>query len=158
MTAVLDTEGNLNNDIGLPLMLLRLRDSHRFAVLEMGMNHAGEIDYLTRLAQPDVAVVINALTAHIGFLGSVEAIARAKGEIFAGLSASGIAVFNADDAHAAPVARTECAAPGGRFRPGAGRPRCTRQFEPTAFGSSAHRRRCRAARWNSPCRCPASTT
>jgi UDP-N-acetylmuramoyl-tripeptide--D-alanyl-D-alanine ligase len=98
--AVLATEGNLNNDIGLPLMLLRLRDAHQFAVLEMGMNHAGEIDYLTRLAQPDVAVVINALTAHIGFLGSVEAIARAKGEIFAGLSASGIAVFNADDAHA----------------------------------------------------------
>jgi UDP-N-acetylmuramoyl-tripeptide--D-alanyl-D-alanine ligase len=98
--AVLATEGNLNNDIGLPLMLLRLRDTHQFAVLEMGMNHAGEIDYLTRLAQPDVAVVINALTAHIGFLGSVEAIARAKGEIFSGLSASGIAVFNADDAHA----------------------------------------------------------
>jgi len=98
--AVLNTEGNLNNDIGLPLMLLRLRDTHQFAVLEMGMNHAGEIDYLTRLAQPDVAVVINALTAHIGFLGSVEAIARAKGEIFAGLSASGIAVFNADDPHA----------------------------------------------------------
>ena len=82
---MLATEGNLNNDIGLPLMLLRLRDSHRFAVLEMGMNHAGEIDYLTRLARPDVAVVNNALSAHIGFLGSVEAIARAKGEIFDGL-------------------------------------------------------------------------
>jgi UDP-N-acetylmuramoyl-tripeptide--D-alanyl-D-alanine ligase len=99
-TGVLHTEGNLNNDIGLPLMLLRLRDTHRFAVLEMGMNHAGEIDYLTRLARPDVAVVNNALSAHIGFLGSVENIARAKGEIFNGLPASGIAVFNADDAHA----------------------------------------------------------
>ena len=98
--AVLHTEGNLNNDIGLPLMLLRLREVHQFAVLEMGMNHAGEIDYLTRLARPDVAVVNNALTAHIGFLGSVEAIARAKGEIFNGLSDAGIAVFNADDAHA----------------------------------------------------------
>jgi len=98
--AVLHTEGNLNNDIGLPLMLLRLRDTHQFAVLEMGMNHAGEIDYLTRLARPDVAVVNNALTAHIGFLGSVENIARAKGEIFNGLSGAGIAVFNADDAHA----------------------------------------------------------
>ena len=98
--AVLNTEGNLNNDIGLPLMLLRLRDTHRFAVLEMGMNHAGEIDYLTRLARPDIAVVINALTAHIGFLGSVENIARAKGEIFNGLTEAGIAVFNADDAHA----------------------------------------------------------
>ncbi len=99
--AVLATEGNLNNDIGLPLMLLRLRPVHQFAVLEMGMNHAGEIDYLTRLAHPAIAVVNNALTAHIGFLGSVENIARAKGEIFNGLSDSGIAVFNTDDPHAA---------------------------------------------------------
>lgn len=98
--AVLQTEGNLNNDIGLPLMLLRLREHHRFAVLEMGMNHAGEIDYLTRLARPDVALVNNAMTAHIGNLGSVENIARAKGEIFSGLGVSGIAVFNADDPHA----------------------------------------------------------
>jgi UDP-N-acetylmuramoyl-tripeptide--D-alanyl-D-alanine ligase len=98
--AVLNTEGNLNNDIGLPLMLLRLRDTHQFAVLEMGMNHAGEIDYLTRLARPDVAVVNNALSAHIGFLGSIENIARAKGEIFNGLTDAGIAVFNADDEHA----------------------------------------------------------
>jgi len=98
--AVLHTEGNLNNDIGLPLMLLRLRETHQYAVLEMGMNHAGEIDYLTRLAGPDVAVVNNALSAHIGFLGSIENIARAKGEIFNGLSDAGIAVFNADDPHA----------------------------------------------------------
>ncbi|MEQ1661659.1 MAG: UDP-N-acetylmuramoyl-tripeptide--D-alanyl-D-alanine ligase [Thiobacillus sp.] len=99
--AVLATEGNLNNDIGLPLMLLRLNAAHRVAVLEMGMNHSGEIDYLTRLAQPDMALINNALTAHIGLLGSVEAIARAKGEIFNGLSETGIAIFNADDAHAA---------------------------------------------------------
>nr|MCU0811637.1 UDP-N-acetylmuramoyl-tripeptide--D-alanyl-D-alanine ligase [Thiobacillaceae bacterium] len=72
--AVLATEGNLNNDVGVPLMMLRLRDSHRYAVLEMGMNHLGEIDYLTRLARPDVALVNNALSAHIGLLGSVEAI------------------------------------------------------------------------------------
>jgi UDP-N-acetylmuramoyl-tripeptide--D-alanyl-D-alanine ligase len=98
--AVLSTEGNLNNDIGLPLMLLRLREMHQYAVFEMGMNHAGEIDYLTRLARPDVAVVNNAMTAHIGFLGSVEAIARAKGEVFNGLTDAGIAVFNADDPHA----------------------------------------------------------
>ncbi len=98
--AVLATEGNLNNDIGVPLMLLRLRPQHQYAVLEMGMNHAGEIDYLTRLAHPDLALVNNALTAHIGNLGSVEAIARAKGEIFNGLSDAGIALFNADDAHA----------------------------------------------------------
>ncbi|MCA1925455.1 MAG: UDP-N-acetylmuramoyl-tripeptide--D-alanyl-D-alanine ligase [Thiobacillus sp.] len=98
--AVLATEGNLNNDVGVPQMLLRLRPQHRFAVFEMGMNHAGEIDYLTRLARPDVALVNNALTAHIGNLGSVEAIARAKGEIFNGLSDAGIAVINADDPHA----------------------------------------------------------
>jgi UDP-N-acetylmuramoyl-tripeptide--D-alanyl-D-alanine ligase len=97
--AVLATEGNLNNDIGVPLMLLRLRDSHRYAILEMGMNHAGEIDYLTRLARPDMALVNNALTAHIGLLGSVEAIARAKGEIFNGLGDGGIAILNADDPH-----------------------------------------------------------
>lgn len=98
--AVLHTAGNLNNDIGLPLMLLQLRETHQYAVLEMGMNHAGEIDYLTRLAEPDVAVINNALSAHIGFLGSIENIARAKGEIFNGLSDTGIAVFNADDPHA----------------------------------------------------------
>jgi len=98
--AVLSTEGNLNNDIGLPLMLLRLRAQHQFAVLEMGMNHVGEIDTLTRLAHPDVALVNNAMSAHIGLLGSVEAIARAKGEIFNGLTNAGIAVFNADDPHA----------------------------------------------------------
>ena len=98
--AVLATEGNLNNDIGVPQMLLRLRKTHRYAVFEMGMNHAGEIDVLTRMARPDVALVNNALTAHIGNLGSVEAIARAKGEIFSGLGETGIAVFNGDDAHA----------------------------------------------------------
>lgn len=98
--AVLATEGNLNNDIGLPQMLLRLRPAHQYAVFEMGMNHAGEIDYLAQLARPDVALVNNALTAHIGLLGSVEAIARAKGEIFNGLSDAGLAVFNADDPHA----------------------------------------------------------
>lgn len=97
---VLATEGNLNNDIGLPLTLLRLRDSHRYAVIEMGMNHAGEIRYLTGLARPDVALVNNAGTAHIGMLGSREAIARAKGEIYEGLSDKGIALINADDAYA----------------------------------------------------------
>ncbi len=94
---VLATEGNLNNDIGMPLTLLRLRDAHRYAVIEMGMNHEGEIDYLTRLSEPTVALVNNAHRAHVGILGSVEAIARAKGEIYAGLRAGGIAIVNADD-------------------------------------------------------------
>jgi UDP-N-acetylmuramoyl-tripeptide--D-alanyl-D-alanine ligase len=99
--AVLATVGNLNNDIGMPLTLLNLRPQHRFGVIEMGMNHAGEIDYLTRLARPDVALVNNAGAAHVGLLGSVEAVARAKGEIFAGLGEHGVAIINADDAHAA---------------------------------------------------------
>ena len=98
---VLATQGNLNNDIGMPITLLRLRDRHRYAVIEMGMNHRGEIDYLTRIAQPSVALVNNAQRAHVGILGSVEAIARAKGEIYSGLSPMGIAVVNHDDAFAA---------------------------------------------------------
>jgi len=97
---VLATAGNLNNDIGLPLTLLGLRASHRAAVIEMGMNHAGEIDYLTRLARPTVALVNNAQRAHLEGLGSVQDAALAKGEIFAGLLADGVAVFNADDAQA----------------------------------------------------------
>ncbi len=97
---VLATEGNLNNDIGVPLMLLRLRERHRYAVIEMGMNHAGEISYLTRLTRPDVALITNAGIAHVEDLSSVEAVARAKGEIFEGLHPYGTAVINADDPHA----------------------------------------------------------
>jgi UDP-N-acetylmuramoyl-tripeptide--D-alanyl-D-alanine ligase len=94
---VLATKGNLNNDIGVPLTLLNLRSEHRCAVIEMGMNHLNEIRYLSNLACPQVAVVNNAGTAHIGELGSREAIAQAKGEIFEGLSSDGTAVINADD-------------------------------------------------------------
>jgi UDP-N-acetylmuramoyl-tripeptide--D-alanyl-D-alanine ligase len=97
---VLATTGNLNNDIGLPLMLLRLHAGHRAAVIEMGMNHAGEIAYLTRLARPTVALVNNAQRAHLEGLGTVADVACAKGEIFEGLSDDGIAVINADDPHA----------------------------------------------------------
>lgn len=93
------TRGNLNNDIGVPLTLLRLRADDAYAVIEMGMNHRGEIDYLTRLARPTVALITNVGEAHLAGLGSVEAIARAKGEIFAGLAADGTAVINADDAY-----------------------------------------------------------
>jgi len=99
--AVLATRGNLNNDIGMPLTLLGLREDHRYAVIEMGMNHAGEIEYLTRIARPTVALVNNAQRAHVGLLGSLEAVAHAKGEIYSGLSATGVAVVNADDPHAA---------------------------------------------------------
>ncbi|MDD4963757.1 MAG: UDP-N-acetylmuramoyl-tripeptide--D-alanyl-D-alanine ligase [Gallionella sp.] len=100
VAAVLSTQGNLNNDIGLPLTLLRLTANHRFAVIEMGMNHTGEIDYLTRIARPQVALITNASGAHLAGLGSVAAVARAKGEIFAGLEEDGIAVIHADDGHA----------------------------------------------------------
>jgi len=97
---VLATRGNLNNDIGVPLMLLELRPEHRYAVIEMGMNHPGEIRYLAQLAAPDVALVNNAGSAHLEHLGSEEAIARAKGEIFEGLRAGGVAVINADERYA----------------------------------------------------------
>jgi len=96
---VLATQGNLNNDIGMPLTLLGLQAVHRYAVIEMGMNHPGEIEYLSRLASPDVAVITNASGAHLAGLGSVEAVARAKGEIFAGLRQGGTAVINADDVY-----------------------------------------------------------
>ena len=98
--SVLATQGNLNNDIGLPMTMLNLGKQHRYAVLEMGMNHTGELSYLTNLAKPNIALVNNAGTAHIGELGSVEAIANAKGEIFEGLADSGTAIINADDVFA----------------------------------------------------------
>ena len=98
---VLATVGNLNNDIGLPLMLLRLNAGHRAAIIEMGMNHPGEIAYLTKLARPTVAVVNNAQRAHLAGLGTLADVARAKGEIFAGLADDGVAVINADDPHVA---------------------------------------------------------
>ncbi len=98
--ALLATEGNLNNDIGVPLTLLKLRREHRYAVIEMGMNHPGEIEYLSRMTNPDVAVINNAQRAHLGLLGTIEAVAHAKGEIFSGLRPNGMAIINADDPHA----------------------------------------------------------
>lgn len=98
---VLATRGNLNNDIGVPLMLFELGAAHRYAVIEMGMNHIGEIRYLAQLALPDVGLVTNAGRAHIEFLGTEEAIARAKGEIYEELKPGAIAVINADDDYAA---------------------------------------------------------
>jgi len=99
--AVLSTRGNLNNDIGLPMMLLELRDQHRFAVIEMGANHVGEIDYLTMIARPDVALVNNVGPAHLEGFGSLDNIASAKAEIYNGLSESGTAIINLDDAYSA---------------------------------------------------------
>jgi UDP-N-acetylmuramoyl-tripeptide--D-alanyl-D-alanine ligase len=99
-SGVLATVGNLNNDIGMPLTLLRLNAAHRYAVIEMGMNHPGEISYLSSLARPTVALINNAGTAHIGEVGSVDAIACAKAEIFDGLNEAGVAILNGDDAFA----------------------------------------------------------
>lgn len=98
--AVLATKGNLNNDIGMPLTLLNLNEQHRYAVIEMGMNHPGEIDYLSRIACPQIALINNASGAHLEGMGSVTAVAQAKGEIFAGLQPEGSVIINADDAHA----------------------------------------------------------
>lgn len=101
MASIHATVGNLNNHIGLPLTMLKLRDSHQYAVLEMGMNHLGEIAYLSDLAKPTLALINNAGTAHLGELGSRDKIAQAKGEVFAGLAANGVALINADDDYAA---------------------------------------------------------
>ncbi len=93
----LATQGNLNNDIGMPLMLLRIDGEHRYAVLEMGANHIGEIGYLTSLAQPDVVLITNAGQAHLEGFGSMDGIAEGKGEILQGQPRPRFAVLNADD-------------------------------------------------------------
>jgi len=96
----LSTRGNLNNDLGVPLTLLRMREHDQYAVIEMGMNHTGEIYYLTTMAKPNIAVITNAAEAHLEGLGSVEAVAHAKGEILSGLPRDGVAIINADDTYA----------------------------------------------------------
>ena len=95
----LATSGNLNNEIGMPLMLLRIEPAHRYAVIEMGANHAGEIAYLASLAQPDVVVITNAAEAHLEGFGSIEGVARAKGEILQSVPRPTTAILNADDAY-----------------------------------------------------------
>jgi UDP-N-acetylmuramoyl-tripeptide--D-alanyl-D-alanine ligase len=91
------TQGNLNNDIGMPLMLLRIDETHRYAVLELGANHAGEIAYLTSLAKPDIVVITNAGASHLEGFGSIEGVANAKAEILQGESRPDFAILNADD-------------------------------------------------------------
>ena len=98
--ATLATRGNMNNDIGMPLTLLELDASHRYAVIEMGTNHPGEIGYLAGLAAPSVGVVTNAGPAHLEFLKDVAGVAREKGALYSHLAADGVAVINADDAYA----------------------------------------------------------
>lgn len=97
----LATQGNLNNEIGVPLTVLRLRKFHRCAVIELGMNHQGEIAQLAAMAQPTVALVNNAQREHQEFMASVAAVAQENGEAISALNADGIAVFPADDPHTA---------------------------------------------------------
>ncbi len=94
----MSTQGNFNNDIGLPLTLLNLRAHHRFAVVELGMNHPGEIAYLARLAKPGVALVNNAQREHQEFMLTVQAVAEENGAVLQALPQSGVAVFPADEA------------------------------------------------------------
>jgi len=98
--AVLATRGNLNNDIGLPLTLLGLRHAHRWCAIELGMNHKGEIAYLAGIARPTVALVNNAQREHLEFMRSVEEVAAENASVYEALPAEGVAVINADDAHA----------------------------------------------------------
>jgi UDP-N-acetylmuramoyl-tripeptide--D-alanyl-D-alanine ligase len=121
----LKTGGNLNNLIGLPLTLFRLSLQDRWAVLEMGMSEPGEIDRLAEIARPDVGVITNALPAHLESMGSVEAVAKAKGEMFMRLSAVGWAVYNAEDRLI-----SACPSPHGVLRLGFG----FREGEVTAAG------------------------
>jgi murE/murF fusion protein len=99
--AALATQGNLNNEIGVPLTVLRLRAHHRIAVVELGMNHPGEIAQLARIAQPTVALVNNAQREHLEFMQTVQAVAHENGAVIATLPAAGVAVFPADDAYSA---------------------------------------------------------
>jgi len=93
----LPTQGNLNNEIGVPLMLARLGREHRYAVIEMGANHAGEIARLTALVQPKIVAITNAAPAHLEGFGSLENVARAKGEILTSEVPPEIVILNADD-------------------------------------------------------------
>jgi UDP-N-acetylmuramoyl-tripeptide--D-alanyl-D-alanine ligase len=94
---VLATRGNLNNDIGVPLTLFRLGQEHQYVVIEMGANHPGEIALLCEIARPTVAVITQCAPAHLQGFGSIEGVARAKGEILSSLNETGVAVINAED-------------------------------------------------------------
>lgn len=100
LAPTLITRGNLNNDLGVPMMLLELTDEHRFAVMELGANHVAEIAYTTQLVKPDVACVLNIGTAHLGEFGGRDNIAKAKSEIYQGLTQAGVAVVPFGDDYA----------------------------------------------------------
>src|SRR5689334_20168381 len=97
----LATRGNLNNHIGVPLTLLRLSDEHGSAVIEIGANNPGEVASLVRIAKPDVGLITNAGAEHLEGFGDLDGVARAEGEMVAGLTADDVAIINADDPYAA---------------------------------------------------------
>lgn len=105
----LATEGNLNNLIGLPQMLFRLNSEHKWAVLEMGMSERGEIDRLAEIAAPQTGIVLNAFPAHLASMGTVEAVAAAKGELLHRIADKGLAVVNADDPKIASLSQNPSA-------------------------------------------------
>jgi len=105
----LKTSGNLNNLVGLPLMVFQLLSEHRWCVLEMGMSEPGEIDRLAAIASPRVGIVLNALPAHLQSMGTVEAVAAAKGELLHRISDGGLAVVNADDPRVASLSQNASA-------------------------------------------------
>ncbi|MDM8565059.1 UDP-N-acetylmuramoyl-tripeptide--D-alanyl-D-alanine ligase [Candidatus Halobeggiatoa sp. HSG11] len=98
--SVLATKGNLNNEIGVPLTLFNLNSEHHYAVVEMGANHMGEIATLTKIAQPTCAIITQCAPAHLEGFGSIEGVAKAKGEIFTHLPSDGVAIINNDDVYA----------------------------------------------------------
>lgn len=102
---VLKTEGNLNNLIGLPLTVLKIDESHEVAVLELGMNAFGEIRRLSEICQPDIAMITNIGSGHLEGLGSIDGVAKAKGEILENLKADGTFIFNADDKYLIEMAK-----------------------------------------------------
>lgn len=101
---VLRTEGNLNNLIGAPMTLLGLAEGQAAAVVELGMNHPGELSRLTEIVQPDVGLLLNVGPAHLGNFADMDAIAKAKGELYAGLPTSAVAILNVDDPRVAGAA------------------------------------------------------
>ena len=102
----LATQGNLNNEIGMPLTLLRLADTHALGVIEMGMNHPGEVDRMGRIAAPDIGMIINIAPAHLEGLHSIEGVMRAKGELLPHIAPEGTAILNGDDEHCRMLAAT----------------------------------------------------
>nr|WP_240939599.1 UDP-N-acetylmuramoyl-tripeptide--D-alanyl-D-alanine ligase [Diaphorobacter sp. HDW4A] len=124
--AAFATQGNLNNDIGVPLTLMRLNASHTAAVIEMGMNHPGEIAYLADIARPTVALVNNAQREHLEFMQTVEAVARENGSVFASLPRDGVAVFPAEDEYTPLWRELAASRKVLTFAENAGDVRCTR--------------------------------